>query len=442
MTGVEALMWRLGQRDPRLRATMSLVVTLGGEVPELALRERLSALCAVAPRLRERVRESALGWAPPRWEPDPEFSLDRHISTSPGPLWEMAASVVAEPFEAGRPPWRAVISSTEPNALVLHLHHSYTDGLGGVQLIGELFDFAPRAARASSSSSSSSGSGSGGASPSILDDLVGELGRGVRLWSRAVPWAARTMARAGNEPAELLVDAASVADALRAHAGAAVGPASPILADRSAEVVLAPVLLDLEAMRATARRFGATVNDVFVAGLLDGLARYHTKHGSRTPSLRLGVPISRRDPGVGMQNQLVGAVLRGPLGRLDFGDRVQLVGQIVLQGRVQPWAGLMEDAADAAVRLPGAVAAIAGAVGSLDLLASNLVGPPEPMWLGRIPVVSMIPVGPRTGAAVNATLLSYGPAAAVGLNLDPAAVTDPGVLLDCLAAAFEEGLGG
>jgi hypothetical protein len=62
------------------------------------------------------------------------------------------------------------------------------------------------------------------------------------------------------------------------------------------------------------------------------------------------------------------------------------------------------------------------------------------MWLGGRRVSTMTPVGPRTGAAVNATLLSYCGAASIGLNMDPAAVPDPGVLVDCVTAAFDDGL--
>jgi hypothetical protein len=39
---------------------------------------------------------------------------------------------------------------------------------------------------------------------------------------------------------------------------------------------------------------------------------------------------------------------------------------------------------------------------------------------------------------VNLTLLSYRGACGVGLTMDSAAVTDPGVFVDCLRAGFDE----
>lgn len=445
MSGVEALMWRLGLHDARFRATMSLAVRLDGRLEPDGLRDRLSRLCTAVPRLQERVRQSSLATAPPRWVTDPFFSVDRHIEIWPGPLWDVAAEVVAQPFRDGSPPWRAVLTGDSPSALVLHLHHSYTDGLGGMRLVGELFDFSP--GRLDRPLIRGDGGAPGAterlAPPrpaSVLTDLEAELAHSLDVWSRLLPWAGRTLTSARHEPLAVLSAATGLVSALQTHAGGALGPASPLLRSRSAQVVLDSVDVDLDAMRRTGARLGATVNDVFLAGLLDGLERYHTKHGSRAPSLRLGMPISNRVSDAEMRNQVFGAVVRGPLGPLDFDERTRLVHEIVLQGRHQPWAGLMEDVAAGASRLPGAARLLAAVAGSLDVVASNVIGPPAPMWLAGVPVASMTPVGPRSGAAVNATLLSYCGSASIGLNIDPAAVPDGDVLMDCLRAAFEEGL--
>ena len=433
-------MWRLGCHDARFRSTMSLVVGLDGPVAPEALRSRLERLCTAVPRLRDRVRESPLGMVPPAWEPDPSFSVDHHVAATPGPLWEVASSVVGGPFDEGRPPWRVVVASSQPAFLVLHLHHSYTDGLGGMRLLAELFDLdaagrvEPPEARARPAPPPAA------AVDALVRDVEEELRRVSGLWSRAVPWAARTIAAARSEPGRVLEALADLATAVQAHAGAAVGPSSPVLAPRSPGVRLAAIDLEMEAMRRAAHRLGGTVNDVFLAGLLGGLERYHAKHGSVTPSLRMGLPISARESDAEMRNQVFGAIVRGPLGTLDFDERVRLVHQIVLLGRHQPWAGLVEDVAAGAVRVPGAVQAVAAAMASLDVVASNVIGPPVPMWLAGVPVTSMTPVGPRSGSALNATLLSYRGTASIGLNLDPASVAEPEVLLDCLGAAFDEGL--
>lgn len=455
MTGVEALMWRLGRRDARFRATMSLVVTLEGRVDPAALASRLAALCRAVPRLSERVRESALGAVPPAWEPDPDFSVGDHLDLVSGRLWDVASAVMAAPFDAGRPPWRVVVvpsGGEHGDSVILHLHHSYTDGLGGVRLLGELFDTsssaAPRAAPSAPADCDRGAAeaevGRGRAAPgleALILDVEEELRRAVGLWSRALPWASRTIATARRDPAALLHAAGDLAAGLQSQLGAAFGPASPVLAGRSDGVALQSLPLPLAGLRSVARRLGATVNDVYLAGLLDGLERYHAKLGSVPPSVRLGIPVSNREAEADMRNQLFGVAIRGPLGYLDFDERTRLVHEIVVEGRKMPLASLVEDVAAAAVRFPGGVRAAATALSSLDLMASNVMGPPVPMWLAGVPIAGMTPFGPRSGSALNATLLSYDGVAHIGLNLDPVAVVDPTLLVDCLEAAFAEALG-
>jgi hypothetical protein len=45
-------------------------------------------------------------------------------------------------------------------------------------------------------------------------------------------------------------------------------------------------------------------------------------------------------------------------------------------------------------------------------------------------------MGPRVGCAVNFTLLTCDEGLNLGVNLDPAAVTDPAALMECIAESF------
>jgi hypothetical protein len=77
-------------------------------------------------------------------------------------------------------------------------------------------------------------------------------------------------------------------------------------------------------------------------------------------------------------------------------------------------------------------------VRSIDVVASNVPGPPLDLYLAGCRLDRMIPFGPRGGAGLNVTLLSYCGAVQVGVNMDPAAIPDTAVLTDCLEAGFEE----
>ena len=56
-------------------------------------------------------------------------------------------------------------------------------------------------------------------------------------------------------------------------------------------------------------------------------------------------------------------------------------------------------------------------------------------------VVANYPFGPRANTALNATLLSYGDDLNLGLNIDPAAVSDIDALMADIACSYEELLG-
>jgi hypothetical protein len=51
---------------------------------------------------------------------------------------------------------------------------------------------------------------------------------------------------------------------------------------------------------------------------------------------------------------------------------------------------------------------------------------------------AQFPFGPMSGAAANITLLSYLDEAQIGINFDPAAVTDADVFIECLQDGYDE----
>jgi hypothetical protein len=45
-------------------------------------------------------------------------------------------------------------------------------------------------------------------------------------------------------------------------------------------------------------------------------------------------------------------------------------------------------------------------------------------------------MGPRAACALNVTLLSYRDSLDMGINIDPAAVSDPATMIDCIDESF------
>jgi hypothetical protein len=53
-------------------------------------------------------------------------------------------------------------------------------------------------------------------------------------------------------------------------------------------------------------------------------------------------------------------------------------------------------------------------------------------------IESLYTFGPLAGAAVNLTLLSYREQSNIAVALDPAAIPDPELLVECLREGFDE----
>jgi diacylglycerol O-acyltransferase / wax synthase len=77
-------------------------------------------------------------------------------------------------------------------------------------------------------------------------------------------------------------------------------------------------------------------------------------------------------------------------------------------------------------------------VETVDFATSNVRGGPFELYISGALIEANYPMGPTGGTAFNLTTLSYNGSLDMGVNIDTAAVTDPGRLRDCLALAYEE----
>lgn len=452
MSDAEALMWRLERHDARFRAVITIVATLERSPGLEALTHRADLLSRVLPCFRCRVAPPVGPWAPPRWETDEEFDVAHHVRVVGAPgegtlddVLAMAGPLSADGLDPARPLWQMILvegMAGGRGALVVRLHHSFTDGLGALEVAAVLFDFSadapvptlpalaelrPRSARRRA-----------------LDDLRHEVGRSVSLARRAVPVVGGLLRGAVVDPEHVASASTGMARSVARVVTPSTGARSPVMTGRSTHVELGHLDVALADVRDAARSAGATVNDVFVAAVLDGLRRYHAKHGSRPESLRVGMPISLRPdasptgrPALG--NHFFPTRMLAPLQIEDPLDRLRAVHALVAAERSQPALAAYDALAATVNRLStGAAPVLAAAMASADVLASNVPGTEEPMYLAGARVLQLVPFGPRGGAGLNVTTVSYAGTLHVGVNMDPAATPDTATLMSCLADAFSE----
>jgi len=149
LSDVEALMWTL-EADPHLSSTFANVTLFDRPVDMDRLLARMERAVAVVPRLRRRVEGGLAGLTPPRWVQERELDLDRHVRRTalegPGEvrdLLDLAVELAGRPFERDRPLWEFVVVdglADGRGAMVQKMHHTITDGEGGVRMSAQFID--------------------------------------------------------------------------------------------------------------------------------------------------------------------------------------------------------------------------------------------------------------------------------------------------------------
>jgi len=447
MNEAEALMWR-SENHPRLSSTICSLM-LFDTSPDwdrfLAAHEWATEL---VPRCRQRVMDPLLPVGPPAWVPDESFQLDYHVRRThlPGAgtmaqLLELAQTEALAPFDRSRPLWEGtLVEGLEGGraAYLLKLHHSLTDGLGGIQLLAlvqsrtrEHTKDKPRAAPRESTYPSNPWD--------LTTTVIGEQARRLPgVAARAVTGSARMLA--GRSSA--LGEAVRYGSSLRRTLASPPATPSPLLQDRRGSTwrfqVMECELADLKAAATLAR---GSLNAAYVAALLGGLRRYHERHGVDIEDLSMVMPVSMRksdDPMGG--NKFAGAYFAAPIGVADPVERIAVLRGIVLTLRVEPALDTLSLVAPLLNRVPARVGQMAfDLVGSAaQLSASNMPGAPYPVYMAGARVERIFPFGPLPGVAVMAGLISHDGTCCIGLNIDGDAITDMDMFMECMNEGLVE----
>jgi WS/DGAT/MGAT family acyltransferase len=449
MSDADALMWAI-ESDPLLRSTIVTALFLDAAPAWDTVRARLERGVRLIPRMRQRVVEPAFGLGTSAWSDDPSFDLAYHARRvrNPDPtsdrfVYDLAATAAMEAFDRERPLWQYTLVEDLPDgraAFVMKVHHSMTDGVGGIKLLLMLLDLERDPPPA-------------GPDPEPRQlPVFTPLGIALHrlaiqrqvvqdLLTRAVPTAMGVLDEFRHDPlGTITMSVAAIASAVRFLAPA-LTPQSPLLRPRSLSrrVFTLDVLLD--DLKRAAKATGASVNDVFVGGVMGGFQRYHEEHGTPADQLRMIMPINVRDDGGGLGgNHFTPARVLVPVSIRDPARRIEEIRARCRRLRAEPAVAMTEQLAALLNLLPRAAAtALMGSMfKGADLVTSNVPGTPFALYLGGAEIQRTYAFGPLSGTAANVTLLSYAGTCCVGVNVDTAAVPDFDRLRDHLADGMAE----
>jgi diacylglycerol O-acyltransferase len=413
----DAFAWYM-EKDPVLRSTIVAVIRLDAAPDWEVLRKKIDRLTELVPRLRMRVQPRPLRLGPPLWHFDDDFDLDFHLRRErvggaadwPAVL-EFARRTTMADLDRARPLWEFTLLEGMADggaAFVTKLHHSLTDGIGGMHLAALVVDFGP----------------------------VPTEHAGLPVPPPAEPHH-RPHLDVLLDPGRLLRQTASTMRSVGRFVAPVNHPYSSMLGERSTTRFVSTLDVPLAGLHDAAHAAGAHVNDAFLAALVDGMHRYHEARGSQLSQLRVTVPVSIRtaDHGIG-GNRITLTRVTLPADITTPAVRMHAIRDVMHHWRHEPALAHTQKIAFGLNLVPRSY--LNGVLKRIEMVASDVPGVPVPMWLAGAQVTGYYAFGPTIGAAVNTTLMSYAGTCNIGINVDTRAIDDPDLWVRCVAAGFED----
>jgi WS/DGAT/MGAT family acyltransferase len=413
----DAFAWYM-EKDPVLRSTIVAVIRLDGPPEWELLRKKIDRLTHLVPRLRMRVQPRPLRLGPPRWTVDDDFDLDYHLrrqrvggSGDWAEVLEFARRAAMSDLDRARPLWEFTLLEGLDGggaAFVTKLHHSLTDGIGGMHLAALVVDFGP-----------------------------------VPTERAGLPEAPPAQPRRGVDlavllnPAELLRRTVGTVRSVARFVAPVNRQYSTTLGERSISRSVTTLDVPLAGLHDAAAAAGTHVNDAFLAALVDGMRRYHLARGADLTRVRVTVPVSIRtaEHDIG-GNRITLTRITLPADIDSPAARMQAVQDVMAKWRHEPALALTQQIAFGLNLVPRAY--LNGVLKRVEMLASDVPGVPIPMWLAGARVTGYYAFGPTIGAAVNATLMSYAGMCNIGINIDTRAIDNPKLWVQCVVEAFDD----
>jgi WS/DGAT/MGAT family acyltransferase len=454
MRASDAFSWYM-ERDPVLRSTIVAVAWLDTGPDWDALQRRMGRAVELIPSFRARPLVPPMRLSTPRWTLDPDFDLSWHLRRvaapppgSPDTVIDMARKAATTGFDPVHPLWEFTLVeglAGDRAALVMKVHHSLTDGIGGMQLAMALFDLSPEASLADPTfdpgSTPEYPDGDGSDRRALAASALIHSGRlVVDAARRQATGLLPALGQSARHPTTVAGDALGTLGSTMRMVAPVRSTMSPVMVRRGLGRHLDMIRVGLDDLHHAAVVAGGTLNDAFVAALTGGLRRYHALHASSVEELRLTLPISIRksdDPIAGDRVTLMRFAV--PVSIADPADRIRATGERCREARAERAIPYTNVIAGFLNLLPPST--VGSMLKCVDFLASNVPGMPFPVYLAGARASGYFAFSPTIGAALNATLISYDGECCVGVNIDTDAVDDPAVMIDCLRQGFDEVLG-
>ena len=426
-------------------------LTILDQAPDFdRLRRRLLRMVKRIPRLHQRVVPALGRLAPPEWHDDPDFDIDFHVRhvalPAPGSeaqLRELAALIVRDPFDRTRPLWEfVVVEGLEGGraAMIQKMHHTITDGEGGIRMSEQFIDITRDAADIDEVEITAQAPEP---DANILETAADTL---AHTWRRTLGIAQRVASEtvdAAVHPQKLVAVPLNVVDMAKSTVRQVTisdGSHSTLWTSRSLRRQFQTLDVDFDDAYRASKALGGSLNDFFVAGAAGGAGEYHRRHGADIDQLRMAMPISTRKDKAAGGNSFVPTRELVPAGIEDPAERFAAIHDIINATKKEKVLGMVEGMAGVMNVLPTSVLVrfARQQVETVDFTTSNVRAANFDLYIAGSLIEGTYPLGPLGGTAFNLTMMSYRGRLNMGLHVDAGAIPDADVLRDCLVESFAE----
>jgi diacylglycerol O-acyltransferase len=396
-------------------------------------------------RFRQRVIESRLPFARPRWQEDDHFNLRSHLQRvalpAPGEqaeLQELVSHLMSTPLDSSKPLWQFqyVENYRGGSALVTRIHHCIADGIALVRVLLNLTDDSPAKGPTDPEHPRRRQSPLGGGF--WLPEVVNEALRSARKVTAAlVEEGLETILQPGRA-AELAKEGTKITGVLARLVTMSPDPKTAFRGQLGAVKRCAwSEIMPLDTVKAYGKQVGATINDVLIAGVAGALRRHLINHGAEIEGvdIRAVIPVNLRpDHTVGQLGNRFGLVfLPLPIGTADPDERLQALkaGMDEIKGSSEAIVvfGLLNTVGMASAEIEGMALQLFGS--KATAVMTNVPGPREEIYLAGKAVRSMmfwVPQAAHLGLGVS--ILSYAGQVRLGVATDAGLIPQPQEIID------------